>query len=133
MKILNPVIFVAPDFLGTNLTNQSRSMTLKTRQRRTKQTAPKVQLIASVKNSVKKFASMLETKDTIAQTGRIIKQMTTKGLKKLSFALVIFFIMRILSKLAIDMQIPMPQTSAFIPTYFGKNQIETSKSTAPKI
>ena len=53
MKILNPVIFVAPDFLGTNLTNQSRSMTLKTRQRRTKQTAPKVQLIASAKNSVK--------------------------------------------------------------------------------
>ena len=106
-------------------------MTPNTPHSRTKQTAPREQDIARLKKRGIKWERMFVVKLTIAATGKQRSSMRKRFFQIGSFEEVAFSIMRMFNYDARAIHTPMPITTAFMPIYLGKNQIERSMKMAP--
>lgn len=102
-------------------------------QSKIKHNAPIVQEIANVKNNVKNLLNIFVIKDVRAVTGKTKAHISQKGFAKCSFSFKCFFIIIKFKMLDVTIHKPMPQTSAYIPIYFGKNQTQSKSKTAPKM
>lgn len=98
-----------------------------------KNNAPIVQEMARLKNSVKKFAKILQQNDVIASVGIENNAKIQKYFLILKFGHTFFFIILILRIAEQVKQIPMEYIKASIPIYKGKIHIPINIKIPPKI